>query len=133
MNKQSIEDFLMMRANEAQSGMTDPIDVYTLLHAVEKLSKDLKKSIFSDVEDKIKSYGDETPERNGFKVSVGSRKSWSYNDPEIDRYKKLSKNRQELAKEAYAMNKKGAVMTDENGEVIEPAEYKETQFIICKS
>lgn len=122
-----------MKAHEAEQGLTDSLDVYTMLHAVEKTAKELKKEIYDQCETDIMKYGKETPERNGFKVELGSRKNWKYDDPEIDRLKALKKERQELAKKAYAMQQKGATMHDENGEVIEPAEFTESQFLICRS
>jgi hypothetical protein len=133
MTTDNITDYLIMRANEAQEGLTDSLDVYTMLHTIEKLSGDLKKAIFEQVESEISKYGKETPERNGFKLQIGRRKNWGYNDPELDRLKTLQKNRQEMAKQAYSMRSKGAEMYDENGEIIPPAEFTETQFIICKS
>lgn len=132
MTTHNITDFLTMKANEASNGLSDSLDVYTMLHTIEKVTKELKSEIFGQVETDVNKYGKETPERNGFRVKIGSRKSWSYTDNELERLKALQKNRQELMKKAYSIESKGGVMTDENGEVIPPAEFKESQFVICE-
>lgn len=132
MNLQELNDFLTLKAHEAEQGFTDSLDVYTMLHAVENIAKELKKELFDQCETDIKRYGKETPERNGFRIEVGSRRNWKFDDAEIDRLEALKKSRQELMKKAYSLTEKGGVMTDENGEVIPPATFTESQFLICK-
>jgi hypothetical protein len=133
MNIQELTNFLTMKANEASNGFADALEVYTLLHTVEKVSKELKNEIFDEVQTAVSAYGKESPERNGFRLSVSSRKQWSFSDPEIERLEALKKNRQELAKQAYSIVQKGGQFFDENGEIVPPAEFKESQFIKCEA
>jgi hypothetical protein len=125
----NIIEQLSTLTHEAQQGLSDPLYVYTLLYNIEKVAGEYKRELFEQVESKVSAYGKEQPEVNGYRLSISSRKNWKYSDPEIERLESLAKSRKQLCQKAYAMQSKGGVFTDENGEIIPPAEFTETTFI----
>lgn len=126
---QELLDNLSDRAFMVKTGEAKALPLYADIHLIEKAIKDIKDEIKSQTIDEIGKYDkNDLPVFHGFVAGVSSRRTWKYNDPEIDRLKALQKQREGLAKEAYKLSQKGSVLHDENGEVIEPATFTESTF-----
>lgn len=106
------------------------LKLYVLLNNLERAAGAFKKDLLDAAIQEREMYDRrEQVIRAGFEVSVVETTRWSYDDPEIERYKTLIKGREMLAKKAAAT---GAAMSDENGVLVEPAISKTTTTITVK-
>ena len=121
MFKQTYEDIELL-THDVEAGVMDPIKAYIAVYQLEKALADAKKALQVEAIAKREQYdAKEQIAVDGYKVSVVNTTRYTYNDPEIDRLNALVKSRQELAKQAFAIEQKGGIFSDANGEVIPAA------------
>lgn len=123
----SIPFYCATISENVEDGKLDPVKAYIEVYEAEKLLKELRQELQNPVMDKISA--DKEYTCGGYKVSTQSRTSWKFNDPEIDRLKTLIKSRELQGKRAFKLLESDNVFTDENGEIVPPAESKTTNFI----
>lgn len=123
----SIPFYCATISENVDDGKLDPVKAYIEVYEAEKLLKELRQELQNPVMDKISA--DKEYTCGGYKVSTQSRTTWKFNDPEIDRLKTLIKSREMQAKRAYKLLQSDNVFTDENGEIVPPADAKTTNFI----
>lgn len=123
----SIPFYCATISENVDDGKLDPVKAYIEVYEAEKLLKELRQELQNPVMDKISA--DKEYTCGGYKVSTQSRTTWKFNDPEIDRLKTLIKSREMQAKRAYKLLESDNVFTDENGEIVPPADAKTTNFI----
>jgi len=116
---ENITDILRQRVAEVENGRTDAIDAYTFFYQLEKLAKDCKDDVQPAAYDEVEKYGKQGMDYYDYRLVATQTTRWVYNDAEIDKYKVLIKNRQNLMKQSF---KAMGGMTDEYGEVIPAAE-----------
>lgn len=121
MFKQTYEDIEHL-THDVEAGVMDPIKAYVAIYQLEKVIAEAKKALQVEAIAKREQYdAKEQIAVDGYKVSVVSTTRYSYNDPEIDRLQALVKSRQDLAKQAFAIEQKGGIFSDANGEVVPAA------------
>jgi hypothetical protein len=123
----SIPFYCATISENVEDGKLDPVKAYIEVYEAEKLLKELRQELQNPVMNKISADREYTC--GGYKVSTQSRTSWKFNDPEIDRLKTLIKSREIQGKRAFKHLESDNVFTDENGEIVPPAECKTTNFI----
>ncbi len=121
MFKQTYEDIEHL-THDVEAGVMDPIKAYIAVYQLEKALADAKKALQVEAIAKREQYdAKEQIAVDGYKVSVVNTTRYTYNDTEIDRLQALVKSRQEMAKQAFAIEQKGGIFSDANGEVIPAA------------
>lgn len=128
----TMSDLLPQVVDEVYSGEASAMEAYAKLVTLERMVTEAKKSILDIAIDERELLGKAEVVRAGYRISVVSTSRFTYNDPEIDRYKALIKSREILGKKAFNLEQSGKFMYDENGEVIPPAEQKTTVTIKCE-
>lgn len=117
-----LQDHIQSLQADAEQGTTSAIKTYIEIYQMEKLVAEAKKAVSAlAIEERDRYDRKEVIVQDGYKVSIVETTRYSYNDVEIDRYKALIKSREDLAKQAFAIEQKGGILTDETGEVIPAA------------
>lgn len=128
----TLSDLLPQVVDEVQNGDASAMEAYAKLVTLERMIADAKKDILNYAIDERELLGKEEVIRAGYKISVVSTQRFTYDDPEIDRYKALIKSREVLCKRAYKMENEGQYMYDKDGVVISPAIPKVSTTIKCE-
>lgn len=112
----------------AQEGNESALKVSAILNKVEKVSKDLRKSIESNAIDEADAYDKkESIELAGCKIEKQHRTTPKYStDSEYKRLGLLQSNRKDMLKKALSFD---GELYDENGEVIPKVEVKTSTFL----
>lgn len=132
MDKQRIDEIVgdIYEASMKAKDQGGALELYVLLSSLEKAAGTFKKELLeAAIEERERYDKREQVIRAGMEVSVMQTTRWSYEDPEIDRYKTLIKGRELLAKKSATT---GASICDENGVLVEPAIAKTSTTITVK-
>lgn len=126
----SIEDIiqqLMDKVHMVEQGETSALPVYSELHMLEKSIKGLKKDIQTEsIEEAEKYHKNDRPVFFGHMPTVSSKKTYTYkHDDSWNSYEAKKKERESLMKKAMKAN----IIDPDTGEMIPPAEFKESTFI----
>lgn len=127
LTKEQISNFVQQASEDAISGNYDLLKVYKSLTVIEKITEGIKKNVKFHVLDEAASYG-KTFDHAGARFEVKYRKSYDYSeDSEVQRLEAELKERKELLKSI-----KKPIADPESGEIIHPAQEKQTEYITVK-
>lgn len=132
MNKTQIDEIIgdIYEASMKAKDQGGALELYVLISNLEKAAGTFKKELLeAAIEERQRYDKREQIIRAGMEVSVMESTRWSFDDPEIERYKTLIKGRELLAKKAATT---GASICDENGVLVEPGIAKTSTTIVVK-
>ena len=118
--------------NSVLDGEADALSAYIALKEIEKDLADALKKVQPLALEAAQNYGEKTFEVFGAKVTVKNGAGrWGFGHiPQYNEAKERLKKLEELAKQAYNSKSMGMDVVDEDGVIVEPAEYTEGQETI---
>lgn len=123
MDKVSINQKVNHIISKVSNGEVNPLEAFVYLNFMAKIAEGAKKQLLDEALAEAEKYPEKETEVYDASVTIK-------NGAGRYIYPDSIKEAQEQAKLAYEAEKKGNVMTDNNGEIIEPAKYTPGRTIL---